>query len=36
MMAIHLLWAITRIGYRLVRLLGRALRELAVVLWREA
>lgn len=36
MMVIHILWTATRIGYRLVRLIGRALRELAVVLWREA
>ena len=34
MMAIHILWTISHISYRLVRLLGRALRDLAVVLWR--
>lgn len=36
MMAIHLLLTATHIAYRLVRLVGRALRDLAVVLWREA
>lgn len=36
MMAINLLWTLTNISYRVVRLVGRALRDLAVVLWREA
>ncbi len=36
MVAIHLLWSATRIGYRLVRLVARAFRDLALVLWREA
>ncbi len=36
MMAIHILWTTGNICYRLVRLVGRALRDLAVVLWREA
>ena len=36
MMVINALWTLGRIGYRVVRLLRRALRELALVLWREA
>lgn len=36
MMAIHILWTLGKIAYRVVRLVGRALRDLAVVLWREA
>lgn len=36
MVAIHLLWSITHIAYRLVRLVARGFRDLAVVLWREA
>ena len=36
MLAIHMLWSLTHIAYRLVRLVGRGFRDLAVVLWREA
>lgn len=36
MMVIKLLWTAGHIGYRVLRLLARALRDLAVVLWRQA
>lgn len=36
MVVINLLLTVSNISYRVVRLLGRALRQLAVVLWREA
>ncbi len=36
MMTIHILLTATHVAYRLVRLVGRAMRDLAVVLWREA
>ena len=36
MMAIQLLWTVGHIGYRLGRLCVRAVRDLALVLWREA
>jgi len=36
MLAIKLLWIASNITYRVIRLAGRALSQLAVVLWREA
>jgi hypothetical protein len=36
MIAIKLLWILGHIGFRSVRLLWRAARQLGVVLWREA
>lgn len=36
MLAIKLLWIASNITYRVIRLVGRALSQLAVVLWREA
>ena len=36
MIAIKLLWMVSNLCFRTVRLVGRALRDLAVVLWREA
>jgi|Laugresbdmm110sn_2_1035109.scaffolds.fasta_scaffold130414_2 hypothetical protein len=36
MLAIKLLWIVSNITYRVFRLAGRAMSQLAVVLWREA
>jgi hypothetical protein len=36
MVAIKLLWIASNVTYRLIRLVGRAMSLLAVVLWREA